>query len=397
MTELTFKEYIINLELNKFIYFPEDIIEGIINLKANDSLINKIISDDIIIYFSLKQNINYYCEEYDYTYETITHFNERKSYVVHEVTNNYDYLKGYSINYGLKIPFKFQIPKIENGNKLCPSFRFIETNFQCYVNHLLNIEIKNKSNKCSMDIFIRKPKLFNGNNSVKIFKDEMIKKYFFINKGKLSYYIETINCCNYYNSLPITIHLDKTDLINIKIKLIELSINKIISFKDIKFLYNKKIQSKKIKISDDVENKQIKESIKINKNEFPEITKEIIEKQIYGDIDNNSLKEIQKKNYSPPLDNIFFKCYYILKIEFIFEDKFIKNRIIEIPIDYYDEEYNNNYIKVKMEENISELESEKIIENKNINNSNKLDLKGEFTLLTKEDFIELIDGKKNKK
>lgn len=51
MTELTFKEYIINLELNRFIYFPEDIIEGIINLKANDSLINKIISDDIIIYF----------------------------------------------------------------------------------------------------------------------------------------------------------------------------------------------------------------------------------------------------------------------------------------------------------------------------------------------------------
>ena len=40
MIESKEKEYIIDLELDEYKYFPDDIIEGIINLKPTDNLIN---------------------------------------------------------------------------------------------------------------------------------------------------------------------------------------------------------------------------------------------------------------------------------------------------------------------------------------------------------------------
>ena len=390
MNESTLKEYIINLEVNEYKFFPGEIIEGILNIKATDNLINKYILNDIIIYFSLTEKISYYCEQLDYTYETISHFKENKTYLIHEITNNCDYLNGYSINYGLKIPFKFPIPKIDKNNNLMPTFIFIEKNFQCYIIHQLNVEIKNKSNTFSIDIFIRKPKLVTGNNNVNIFRDEMIKKYFMFKIGKLSYYIETINSCNYSNNLPVEIHLDQTDLKNIKIKSINLSINKTIFIKDINFSYKKIIFSKNINISDNLNNKQFKENIKINC-EFPEISKNIIEKQIYGNIGVNEIKSIRKYNYSPPLENLFFKCSYVLKIVLIFEAHLIQNRIVEIPIDYFDE--GNNNLKGNFEGNILESCKEKEV---NKNYENKLNILNDgFIVLTKEEFINLIDGKKN--
>ena len=387
-------EFIINIELNDFRYFPEDIIEGIINLKPNDSLDNKFISNDILLDFSLIEKISYYFEEYDYTYETISHFNESKSYLIHEETKNYDYLKGYLINYGLKIPFQFQIPKINGNNNLFPTFIFRQNNFQCYITHQLNIKIKDKSNKCTIDIFIRKPKLFDGNDSIKIFKDEIIKKYLLLNKGKLSYYIETNKSCSYFNSLPIEIHLDKTDLKDIKIKSIIINITKTISFKDSNFSYNEILISKEIILSNDLNNNQIKESINLTKGEFSEVTQSIFKNEIYGKIDNDIIKKIKKYNYSPPVDNIFFNCIYFLKIIINFEDNLMKNRIIEIPIDYYDGESNKHKKEKKIFFNIENLKE--IINNLNSTNLLNDDTEG-FTLLTKDDFIDLIDGKKNTK
>ena len=390
MSESNSNVFIIKSDINQFKYFPEDIIEGLIDLKPSESLVNKIISDDILIKISLIQKISYYCEEYDLTYETISHFHENKINLIAEEINNYDYLKGYSINYGLNIPIKFKIPKIEKENNLLPSFRFIETNFQCYVSHHLNIEIKDKSNICTTNIFIKKPKMVNENKLITVFKDEIIKKYLLFNQGRLSYYIETFNYCCYNDSLPIEIHLDKTDLNKIKLKSIELNINKNISFKDIKFSLNKIISKKEIMISN-IKSNKIKEKIAINKSEFPEIPLNFVNNELFGEIDNNILKEIKKYNYSPPMDNIFFNCCYTLKIIFIFEENFIQNRITEIPIDYYDEEYKNKNKEQMFEQNLAKLNNEKN-NKKNIDES-KL-LSNGFTLLTKEDFINLIDGKK---
>ena len=382
MSEPKSNEFIIKIDMNQYKYFPEDIAEGIINLKPNENLINKTISDDILIKISLTQRISYYCEKYDLTYETISHFNENKIFLINEETYNYDYLKGYSITYGLNIPFKYKIPKIEKENNLLPSFRFIESNFQCYVSHHLNILVKDKSNRCTMNIFIKKPKMNEGNKLITIFKDEMIKKYLILNQGRLSYYIETLNYCCYNNSLPIEIHFDKTDLKNIKLKSIQFNISKNISFKDIKFSYNKIISQKEIMIND-IENNKMKESISINISEFPKIPIDIINKEIFGEIDTNTLKEMKKYNFSPPMDNLFFNCSYKLNIILNFEENFIQNRIIDIPIDYYDEEYKN-----KNEE--EQLNNEK-------NDQKNLDeyqlLNNGFTLLTKEDFINLLDGK----
>jgi len=379
--------YIINLELEEFKYFPGDIIEGNINLKLKDTLINKIISEELKINYCLKENIYYYCEKEDYTYETLTHFNDNKIYEIKKVEINYDYLKGYSIAYGLLIPFQFKIPFLEENKDFHPTFRFLDNNIQCFVSHKLVIEIENKSKKISKELFIKKPKMSKDANSVTIFKDEMIKKYFLMNIGRLSYYILTVKSCSYTQSLPVVIHIDKTELKNIKIKAIELSIIKNITIKEINFTYNKTIVTKKIKILDDLSNTQFKENILFNKNEFPEINKEEFEKDLNPNKDDNFINHIKKYNFTPPLDNIFFKCNYKLMIVIKFEETFINNRVVVLPIDYYYDEKNEIH-----EENFEMSKGKANMNDKEVNKSNALTDDG-FTLLTKEDFMELIDGK----
>ena len=188
--------------------------------------------------------------------------------------------------------------------------------------------------------------------------------------------------------------MDKTDLKDIKIKSIIINITKNISFKDSIFSYNETLASKEIILSNDLNNNQIKENVNLTKGEFSEVTQNIFKNQIYGKIDNDIIKKIKKYNYSPPVDNIFFNCIYFLKIIINFEDILMKNRIIEIPIDYYDGES----IKHKQEKKICfNIENQIEIFN-NLNSTNLLnDVNDGFTLLTKDDFINLIDGKKKAK
>ena len=374
--------YIINLDLEEYKYFPGDVIEGNINLKLKDTLINKCISEELIISYSLIENIYYYCEKEDYTYETITHFNDSKIFEIKKEDINYDYLKGYSIAYGLVIPFQFKIPFIEENNNLHPTFRFIDDNIQSFVSHKLVIEIKNKSNKISKELFIKKPKMTKDNNSVTIFKDEMIKKYYLMSIGRISYYILTVKSCSYSKPLPVEIHIDKTELKNIKIKTIELSIKKNITIKEINFTYNKTLITKKIKLSDDLSHTQFKEFIPFNNNEFPEINEEEFEKKLNQKKEDDLIKNIKKYNFTPPLDNTFFKCSYKLTIVIKFEETFINNRVVDLTIDYYDDE----------KEYFESQKGQSYMNEKEINKSNGLTDNG-FTLLTKEDFMELIDGK----
>ena len=61
-------------------------------------------------------------------------------------------------------------------------------------------------------------------------------------------------------------------------------------------------------------------------------------------------------NFTPPVNNILFKCEYFLEISFNFNDKLISDKIINIPIDYYDNEFynknnNNNILKEDIGEN----------------------------------------------
>ena len=84
----------------------------------------------------------------------------------------------------------------------------------------------------------------------------------------------------------------------------------------------------------------------------------------------------------------FFNCCYKLQLIIEFEQGFIPKINIEIPIDYYDDEYNNINEEKMMKKNLG---SEEHMNNNNINESNMVD---GFTVLTENDFLELIDGKK---
>ena len=128
----------------------------------------------------------------------------------------------------------------------------------------------------------------------------------------------------------------------------------------------------------------------------------------------------EKYNFTPPVDNILFKCEYCLQIVFHFNSKLKNDKIIDISIDYYDPQYNNkNNEKLLLDNNLNnndfiindidenennEKEFNEIFgkdnykKNNNINDKkegNKDDFNefNDFVEITKEDFINTIDGK----
>ena len=132
----------------------------------------------------------------------------------------------------VQIPIKFKLPDNSKEN-FYPSFRYFYKSTKCLISHSLIVEIPFISNKASVNIFIRKvPKEpieeTNNKNQLNkdLFGDELIKKLFLFNHGKLSYYIRTKKSISYREKYPVEIHIDERDLGNIKIESINMKIKK---------------------------------------------------------------------------------------------------------------------------------------------------------------------------
>ena len=182
----------------------------------------------------------------------------------------------------------------------------------------------------------------NKNEFDKIFfGDEIIKKILFFKVRIFSYYIKTKKSVSYKENYPVEIHIDESELGDIKLKSILINIKKQIYFYNEFNIFTDTLEesydTKKLifnKYQNRINNTII-ESLKLPKNEFIPL----------------SLLDIQKINisktninFTPPVDNILFKYNYYLEINFCFNDKLVQDIIENLPIDYYDSEFNINEI-----------------------------------------------------
>ena len=248
-----------------------------------------------------------------------------------------------------------------------------------------------------------------------IFKEHIVKKLKIFNVGKLNYFIKTKKKIQYNEDIiPIEIHLDENDLKNIKVQNINISLRKILTLKKSPKSYKDKIFEKKISLLNEKKNKIIKENIQLDKDEFPKLPIKEIEKSIKEikaeletiEDNENLVKDKMKLNFTPPIDTEFFKFEYLIEIVFDLDSNLVEEKKLLIPIDFYDGDFNK--LKI-IEKKNSDEDSLKINENYNIDNnldniniinenSNEVNLSNDidsgFTIITKEDFIDLIDGKK---
>ena len=396
----------LSLKLNKSKYIPsEEVqcflqIEKIENENENFDLNDFLQSNEFEIIFQ---------EKIAYIYSD----EKSQLYILDKKSLKFSDYKILEDKNSAKISIKYKLPD-KNTQDFYPTFRYFSSSIKCIIAHAIQIQLPLKSNKASVNIFIKKLPIETITDKKDelnkiVFKDETIKKYNLLNKGKLSYLIKTKKSLSYKEKLPVEIHIDERDLENIKIESVTIKIKKTIYLYNNIHLYKNSLETyfnmKKIYLNKNSKNNTISENLELPETEFIPIAQRDIQK-----INNTN----QTFNFTPPVNNILFKCEYILQVILNFQSQLIKNKSIDIPLDYYDSQYNNinnnNNDKKEIEENIINDNNINSINNYDDNNSNKFnevfgkennDNKNidkndnninDFIEITHEDFINEIDG-----
>ena len=417
----------ISMKLNKYEFFPSDTIEGNISIVPNSEILNNKELENINILFSLVQKIFYDVKEFNFAENNMEIKKDFKSSILIQKTINYANLKEFEIGEGYNIPFQISLLPLQSETSMPSSnkndnsnfyysFRYISPDIKCMINYSLSIEICGESNKCSQNIFIKKipnkilDKNINKENEIKIFKEDVVKKLKYFKAGKLNYFIKIKKHIKYNEDIPLEIHLDETELNNLKVKSITFSLKKYITIKNCYKSYENTICKKKTLLLNPDKNKTINELIQVDKNEFNKIPNEELQKnfkKIIKECENNNLiNNIMKYNFTPPIENEYFKCNYLLKVVFDLDSTLAGEKYLVIPIDFYDEDYDilninndnndNNNDNNNNDINNINIKNENNINQNNINNENNLknDICDDFTIIETEDFMDMIDGKK---
>ncbi len=276
---------------------------------------------------------------------------------------------------------------------------------------LCNQEIINKDN--------------NENLQRSIFKDEVVKLMKFFNAGKISYFIKIKNSFKYNcDNIPLEIHLNETELKKVKVKTINIFVEKVLTLTKSYRYFKEKLSEKKIFLLKNKKNTIIKETTQVNQEEFPDFPVEEIQKKYKkiidecNDIENNKdlYKEKMLFNFTPPIETEFFKVEYLVNVLFDFNNPLIEDKKIIIPIDLYDGDFDN--LNVSINNNIDDNDEENVftINNKNSNNIDNINdknnniinneinnkendvKKNEFVVYETQDFLDTMGGKnKNNK
>ena len=390
----------LSLKLSKSKYTPSEEVQGFLLVKTNENENNQnqlelddfLQSGEFQIIFQEKIAYNY---------------SENKSqiYILDKKPLKFNENEIIKDKNSAKISIKYKLPD-ETLNNFYPTFRYFSNSIKCIITHSIQVELPLKSKKISVNIFIRKlpkEKIDDKKDELDkvVFKDETIKKYNLFNKGRLAYLIKTKKGINYKEKLPVEIHIDERELDTIKIESITMNIKKNIYLYNDIHVYNNSLETsfnkRKIYLNKNEKNNIIKENFELPKTEFISLSQNDIQKLNYTD---------ETFNFTPPVDNILFKCEYCLQVILNFNSKLMKTKIIDIPIDYYEIKKNNcGAEQNEVEHNIindndgSDIEFNEIFgkENNDKNNDKiieKIDNDiNDFTEITKKDFINAIDGK----
>ena len=207
---------------------------------------------------------------------------------------------------------------------------------------------------------------------------------------------------SYKEKFPIEIYIDESEMGDIKINSVFMKIKKIIYFYNELNVFTNKIEesydNKQLILNKNLKSKNqtIVESFQLPKTEFIPIS--LIDIQKINIMKTNL-------NFTPPVNNSLFKCEYSLAISFNFNDKLIPDKQINIPIDYYDNDFyskkdtNNNIKKEDINKNkskystqLNRINKEKNIKINNIKNENKKNSINGFIQATKKDLMKKKGG-----
>ena len=413
----------IEIKLNKIRYFPGEKIDGFIKVHSNDS-------DDF-------SNI---LESTDFNYmftEKIIQISPKscmKSYNLDERIIPCENFQNLDTSKDIQIPITYTLPD-SLTLKFYPSFRYYSYEMKCLIIHSLSVEIPFLSNKTGVNIFIKKPKeeikknknenKENNENHEKIdelnncvFKDEFVKKVL-KNKGRLTYLIKTKKSIGYKEQLPVEVHINLTELKDIKISSCTFQLKKSIYLYDSDGYYfgeffEKSYDIKKLDIKSGDKNYTIKELLTLPNTEFSPLTNE--------DILKPKIKD-GKANFTPPVKTELFSAFYELIVKINIKDTFVKDKKEVLQIDFHEP----NLEQPKQEEEGEIMEKNAIINpdidvigainDFNLDGDDEDDINKEFEressfvenkkkeekdligfeLITNEDFMNLLNNKNIKK
>ncbi len=347
-------EALINIILEKYDFFPGEIIKGNLILKSFNFLKKGIVEYKLFNH-----------EYYSYNEETNLNSNlERKNiniiFTKSLVYNNYI---DYSLSKGIKIPFSILLK-----NDIFPNFEYCLSKVKGYIRNFLEINIPELNLTKQQLIIIKKP--FMITESLLSFnKVENLNIFGIFKKGNISFNASyKKNCYRFLDKVPIKviIQINGNNNVNI-IKIKNLLLRKII------FKNNNNINNIEIKYL--LFNNQIDININLDKNnnhleldnyvciEEPESLFNKYKLKIH----NFYFLNIKDKSYLmkliPDVDSNLIKCEYKIIIIITYSSSFKKGDVcLEMPIYVYHEENKINF-EINKESNLNNKKTDILINN----------------------------------
>lgn len=329
----------LKIKLKKYIVFPGSKIEGTIELIPKKNIIFN--NNEQKILFKLTQFLKYECINKDNFGKIEENSDSKEKLIIDKSTVKY--FSNNVLNKNMNIEFNLILPA-EEQKEFYPTFEFRKKDICLFVRHLLTIEIPDLKTSNSTGVIICKlPE--KGNDDItkdtNISKEEYIKAFKIMNKGKLTYQLSIKQFSfSFDEEIPIIFNINSSDLIDLEIKTIEFVLQKKLSVKgflDFKF-FNKKeeriiMNSRKYE-GDIIKKKKLKFAGKLKLNEIPEFTeKEILR---YTKFDKNFIeRDDQRMILNPSINTDLFSCEYKIKVNIKF-DSYLKREIsFGLVIDLY--------------------------------------------------------------
>ena len=412
------KKLSINISVEKIIYFPGEEIKGFVYIQGKGTLANP-----LFIYSLVKVSISqiYY---YEYDVETkiesdlgeekfklkipfVDKVKEKETQIIYSTMFNYSQYLGTNLIDGLKLPFQIILP-----NNIEPTFYFKNS----YIRHILTFDFYEYESKTSIGFIIKNPRFFSlENKSLKepltVFKDMTKSKFIFFSQGKIAVYITSkSNSYKYGDKIPLEITIDSSEL-NINLIGLQIKFDRYIQFNNkndknsIKEFFTHNLFCKEVKFEEK------KNNYKYNIVIVPKNDDYCYEPDIfYSIIEANYLKlNFPEVDLFPFCSGGLINCLYLINVKLNFDSMITTDETISIPIElFFDNNNNNNAFnninnnEIKISNPYSQIFKEgedNINENLNINaiNNNKNKENDGFEVIEKEDFINTLNSKSNKK
>ena len=388
------KDIELRIILNKACYYPGEIINGTLSIKAKPQLKQTIFNETTTVIKIIQLQ--------HYSYSTGSGKNRRTVHV-HDDTyifidkNDFINFKGSNLLTGINLPFSIEIPYDIQPTVLFGSY---------YIKHLIYFEIPGLESKRALMIFIKSFKKFTLENG--LLKKPAIGFGDFYKKKKSQYMGGKLSCLlklpknsfSFFDIIPFELYLDCTEL-NMDIKSTKITLNKSIyaNYKKDKKRHhktplNEDLIFKEFILDKSLNKYEIKDSLQLKENN--DFFEKIYPQQKYENFDK--LKEIEldydlnKIRLSPFCLGGLISVEFTINVEIEYKMK-RKKSSFKLPIQFYDSDnkknepnnYKNNKKNVNINYNIN-----------SINNNKNSDIINDFVIIENDDFIKQFFGKTHK-